>query len=142
MYNWALCRSLGGAFVLRIEDTDRARSTDESLQIILEGLAWLGIDWDEGPEFDAGDRTCGGGSFGPSQGLAGAINTPFQVRTADTDGDGDLDVLATSFGTAITMWKNLGGGQFGAPQAVLAGSEPPASWTQPAWMGTGTRTSS
>ena len=39
MYNWALARSLGGAFVLRIEDTDRARSTDESLQIILEGLA-------------------------------------------------------------------------------------------------------
>ena len=65
MYNWALARSLGGAFVLRIEDTDRARSTDESLQIILQGLAWLGIDWDEGPEFDAGDRTCGGGDYGP-----------------------------------------------------------------------------
>lgn len=65
MYNWALARSLGGAFVLRIEDTDRVRSTDASLQIILEGLAWLGIDWDEGPEFDAGDRTCGGGEFGP-----------------------------------------------------------------------------
>ncbi|MCK5944420.1 MAG: glutamate--tRNA ligase, partial [Planctomycetes bacterium] len=55
----------GGTFVLRIEDTDRARSTDESLQIILEGLAWLGIDWDEGPSFDAGDRTCGGGDYGP-----------------------------------------------------------------------------
>lgn len=65
MYNWALARSLGGAFVLRIEDTDRARSTDESLQIILQGLAWLGVDWDEGPEFDAGDRRCGGGSYGP-----------------------------------------------------------------------------
>jgi nondiscriminating glutamyl-tRNA synthetase len=65
MYNWALARSLGGTFVLRIEDTDRARSTDESLQIILEGLAWLGIDWDEGPEFDAGDRACGGGEYGP-----------------------------------------------------------------------------
>jgi len=65
MYNWALARSLGGAFVLRIEDTDQARSTDESLQIILKGLAWLGIDWDEGPEFDAGDRTNGGGDYGP-----------------------------------------------------------------------------
>ena len=65
MYNWALARSLGGAFVLRIEDTDRERSTDESLQVILEGLAWLGIDWDEGPVFDAGDRSNGGGEFGP-----------------------------------------------------------------------------
>ncbi|MAD34987.1 MAG: glutamate--tRNA ligase [Planctomycetes bacterium] len=65
MYNWALARSLGGAFVLRIEDTDRARSTDESLQIILAGLAWLGIDWDEGPEFTAGGRSFGGGDFGP-----------------------------------------------------------------------------
>lgn len=65
LYNWALARSLGGAFVLRIEDTDRARSTDASLQIILEGLAWLGVDWDEGPEFDAGDRVCGGGERGP-----------------------------------------------------------------------------
>lgn len=65
MYNWVLARSLGGAFVLRIEDTDRARSTDESLQIILEGLTWLGVDWDEGPEFDAGDRSCGGGGYGP-----------------------------------------------------------------------------
>lgn len=57
MYNWAAARAMGGAFVLRIEDTDRARSTDESLQIILQGLRWLGIDWDEGPEVD--------GDFGP-----------------------------------------------------------------------------
>ncbi|MCA8952646.1 MAG: glutamate--tRNA ligase [Planctomycetes bacterium] len=61
MYNWALARALGGAFVLRIEDTDCERSTDASLQIILEGLRWLGIDWDEGPEL--GD--CGGGAHGP-----------------------------------------------------------------------------
>jgi nondiscriminating glutamyl-tRNA synthetase len=65
LYNWALARSLGGAFILRIEDTDRARSTDESLQIILQGLSWLGIDWDEGPSFDAGNRHNGGGEFGP-----------------------------------------------------------------------------
>jgi glutamyl-tRNA synthetase len=57
MYNWALAKALGGTFVLRIEDTDRARSTDESLRIILEGLRWLGIDWDEGPEK--------GGDYGP-----------------------------------------------------------------------------
>src|SRR5690606_37044944 len=65
MYNWALARSLGGTFVLRIEDTDRARSTDESLQSIFGGLAWLGIDWDEGPEFDVAGKKCGGGDYGP-----------------------------------------------------------------------------
>jgi len=50
MYNWAAARAMGGTFLLRIEDTDQARSTDASLQIILAGLRWLGIDWDEGPE--------------------------------------------------------------------------------------------
>jgi glutamyl-tRNA synthetase len=42
-------RHHGGVFVLRIEDTDRSRSTEESIQAILEGLRWLGLDWDEGP---------------------------------------------------------------------------------------------
>jgi glutamyl-tRNA synthetase len=57
LYNWAAARALGGDFLLRIEDTDRARSTDESLRIILEGLRWLGIQWDEGPDV--------GGDHGP-----------------------------------------------------------------------------
>ncbi|MBW2426468.1 MAG: glutamate--tRNA ligase [Deltaproteobacteria bacterium] len=49
LFNWALTRRLGGAFVLRIEDTDLDRSTQESERAVLEGLEWLGIDWDEGP---------------------------------------------------------------------------------------------
>ncbi|MFP6654842.1 MAG: glutamate--tRNA ligase [Myxococcota bacterium] len=49
LFNWALTRRLGGQFILRIEDTDRERSTLESEQAVLEGLRWLGIDWDEGP---------------------------------------------------------------------------------------------
>ena len=49
LYNWALTRRLGGRFVLRIEDTDRERSTAESETAVLGGLEWLGIDWDEGP---------------------------------------------------------------------------------------------
>ncbi len=57
MYNWAAARALGGTFLLRIEDTDQARSTEASLRIILAGLRWLGIDWDEGPEQ--------GGDYGP-----------------------------------------------------------------------------
>lgn len=49
LFNWAFARRHGGALVLRIEDTDRERSTRESETALLEGLAWLGIDWDEGP---------------------------------------------------------------------------------------------
>ncbi len=49
LYNWAFTRRRGGRFVLRIEDTDRERSTAESEAAVLGGLGWLGIDWDEGP---------------------------------------------------------------------------------------------
>ncbi len=49
LYNWAFTRRHGGCFVLRIEDTDRERSTAESEAGVLDGLRWLGIEWDEGP---------------------------------------------------------------------------------------------
>jgi glutamyl-tRNA synthetase len=57
LFNWLWARKTGGTFVLRIEDTDQERSTDESRQIILGSLAWLGLDWDEGPNV--------GGPYGP-----------------------------------------------------------------------------
>ena len=47
LFNWLLARNAGGKFLLRVEDTDRARSTDESTQAIFDGLKWLGLDWDE-----------------------------------------------------------------------------------------------
>jgi glutamyl-tRNA synthetase len=49
LYNWLLARGSGGEFVLRIEDTDRERSTPENLELILDALRWLELDWDEGP---------------------------------------------------------------------------------------------
>jgi glutamyl-tRNA synthetase len=49
LFNWAFTRRAGGRLVLRIEDTDEERSTQESEQAIYDGLGWLGIDWDEGP---------------------------------------------------------------------------------------------
>ena len=49
LFNWAFARRHGGRFVLRIEDTDRERSTVESEEAVVDGLRWLGIDWDEGP---------------------------------------------------------------------------------------------
>lgn len=49
LFNYLYARRYGGTFILRMEDTDRERSTPESVQAILDGLDWLGIDWDEGP---------------------------------------------------------------------------------------------
>jgi glutamyl-tRNA synthetase len=57
IYNWAFARHHGGVFVLRIDDTDLERSTEENTAAILRSLRWLGLDWDEGPD--------AGGDFGP-----------------------------------------------------------------------------
>ncbi len=57
IYNWAFARANHGTFILRIDDTDPERSTEENTQIILRAMRWLGLDWDEGPEV--------GGDFGP-----------------------------------------------------------------------------
>lgn len=55
LFNWLFARKTGGTFVLRIEDTDAARSTEENTQVILDGLRWLGLDWDEGPYFQGAE---------------------------------------------------------------------------------------
>src|ERR1041384_5493569 len=49
LFNWLYARHTHGTFVLRIEDTDTARNTQEAVDVILDGLRWLGLDWDEGP---------------------------------------------------------------------------------------------
>lgn len=51
LFCWLYARRHGGVFVLRVEDTDRERSTEEAVQVILDGMRWLGLDWDEGPYF-------------------------------------------------------------------------------------------
>ena len=64
LFNWLYARHTGGTFVLRIEDTDAARNTQEAVEVILRGLRWLGLDWDEGPT--TGDANGPGkGEFGP-----------------------------------------------------------------------------
>jgi glutamyl-tRNA synthetase len=57
LFNWLIARRLGGVFVLRIEDTDVERSSEDMVEGILDGLRWLGLDWDEGPKID--------GPYGP-----------------------------------------------------------------------------
>jgi glutamyl-tRNA synthetase len=49
LFNWLYARNSGGKFILRIEDTDRTRSTDEYIEAIIQGMKWLNLDWDEGP---------------------------------------------------------------------------------------------
>ena len=61
LFCWAYAKAHGGSFILRIEDTDQKRSSDAACQALMHDLRWLGIDWDEGPEFDG----IGGGDFGP-----------------------------------------------------------------------------
>jgi glutamyl-tRNA synthetase len=58
LFNWLFAKKTGGTFILRIEDTDKERSTDSHTQVILDGLKWLGVTWDEGPVFQGaeGDR--------------------------------------------------------------------------------------
>jgi len=58
-FNWLFARKHGGTFILRIEDTDAARNTAEAYDVIYQGLSWLGVDWDEGP-----DKS---GAYGPYQ---------------------------------------------------------------------------
>jgi len=57
MFNWLLARHTGGRFILRIEDTDVARRVEGAVETIMDGLRWLGLDWDEGPDV--------GGDYGP-----------------------------------------------------------------------------
>lgn len=57
LFNWLFARHTGGTFVLRVEDTDQSRNTAEAAQAIYDGLRWLGLEWDEGPQV--------GGNFGP-----------------------------------------------------------------------------
>ncbi|MBT8037838.1 MAG: glutamate--tRNA ligase [Verrucomicrobiae bacterium] len=61
LFNWLFARKHGGRFVLRVEDTDEARNTEEARQAIFEGMQWLGLDWDEGPQADGSSS----GDFGP-----------------------------------------------------------------------------
>src|SRR5512139_118703 len=69
LFNWLYARHTGGIFILRIEDTDAARNTQEAVNVILDGLRWLGLDWDEGP--------LSGDAAGPSKGGSGPY---FQSR--------------------------------------------------------------
>src|SRR6187200_474879 len=71
LFNWLWARKTGGAFILRIEDTDQERSTEASRAAIFESLKWLGLDWDEGPSEHLG---------GPDRGTRGPYTQMQRLR--------------------------------------------------------------
>ncbi len=75
LFNWLYARHVGGTFVLRIEDTDAARNTQEAIDVILDGLRWLGLDWDEGP------------SLNSERGTRNAESSAFPVPSSEFKGD-------------------------------------------------------
>ncbi len=82
LFNWLYARHTGGTFVLRIEDTDQARNSEQFLKLIYDSLAWLGMDWDEGPNpTGAGER----GTFGPyRQSQRGPIYQKYKQQLLDS----------------------------------------------------------
>ncbi len=82
LFNWLYARHTGGTFVLRIEDTDKQRDSEEFLRLIYDSLTWLGLDWDEGPNPDGvGER----GSFGPyRQSARGSIYETYKQKLLET----------------------------------------------------------
>jgi glutamyl-tRNA synthetase len=77
LFNWLYARHTGGTFILRIEDTDKERNTTEALRVLFDGMRWLGLNWDEGPE--SGDK------YGPYfQSLRGSVYKEFLQKLHDT----------------------------------------------------------
>ena len=119
LYNWLLARGSGGEFVLRIEDTDRERSTPENVELILDALRWLELDWDEGPDFQTShaDRHAEVLADLLERGLEHGVAVPVQLEPAQRLED-LLDVLRRG---ALTV------GVLDAQQvraALTAGEEP------------------
>jgi glutamyl-tRNA synthetase len=73
LFNWLYARHTGGTFILRIEDTDKERNTTDALRVLFDGMRWLGLNWDEGPEAD--DK------YGPYfQSMRGALYKEFLAK--------------------------------------------------------------
>ncbi len=76
LFNWLFARHMGGTFILRIEDTDEVRSTEESVNAIFTSMAWLGLDWDEGPSLSDPGR-------GLTPAVRGEYGPYFQMQRLD-----------------------------------------------------------
>ncbi len=131
LFNWLYARNRGGAFILRIEDTDQERSTAESYEAILDGMRWLGLDWDEGPEM--------GGDHGPYlQSERLDIYRAHLIKLATEDrvyrcfcSAEDLEVREKAVGDAGGNWEGYDGHCRHLDAAVIAEHESagkPSAW--------------
>ncbi|MBL9201601.1 MAG: glutamate--tRNA ligase [Opitutaceae bacterium] len=78
LFNWLYARHTGGTFILRIEDTDKERNSEQFLKLIYDSMTWLGLDWDEGPNPNGGGER---GAFGPyRQSQRGAIYEAYKQK--------------------------------------------------------------
>jgi glutamyl-tRNA synthetase len=101
LFNWLYARHTGGTFILRIEDTDKERNTPEALRVLLEGMRWLGLEWDEGPEK--------GGAFGPYfQSERGVVYKEYleKLRAAGRVYDKDGAVYFKLLGERYQAWDD------------------------------------
>ncbi len=101
LFNWLYARHTGGTFILRIEDTDKERNTPEALRVLLEGMRWLGLDWDEGPEKP--------GPYGPYfQSERGAVYKEYleKLRAAGRVYDKDGAVYFKLLGERYQAWDD------------------------------------
>lgn len=122
LFNWLLARRHGGSFVLRIEDTDRERSSDDHTRAILEGMTWLGLDWDEGPFFqstgvarhrEAGERLLAEGKAYRD------FTDPTELRAeAATRGIGHPSILAREKADALAPGEAQERAAAGEPHAI------------------------
>src|SRR3954447_22645485 len=131
LYNWLLARGQGGQLVLRIEDTDRERSTPENVQTIFDALEWLGIDWDEGPTYQAQnierhqevvERLVEGGhayrsTAGPDEGKAFKERPGSRGFRGEDEGDGAVRLRVPDEG--VTVVKDVIRGESPFENALL-----------------------
>ena len=76
LFSWLWARHHGGVFVLRVEDTDASRVTEEAFRGVLDDMRWLGLDWDEGPEV--------GGPHGPYRQSERLVGRPLECVASDS----------------------------------------------------------
>jgi glutamyl-tRNA synthetase len=122
LYNWLQARHHGGVFVFRIEDTDATRATEDSMRSMMEALAWVGLDWDEGPELAADGSLTERGAFGPYRQSERAALYAAVARRLEARGDTYRDHRTAE---ELEAWRERqrAGGDGGPPVVKAAGFE-------------------
>lgn len=114
LYNWLQARHDGGRFILRIEDTDASRATEQSTRSMIEALDWMGLDWDEGPVLGADGALTERGAYGPYRQSERAALYAAVVRRLDTAGHTYRDYRTAE---ELQAWREAqrAGGDGGPP---------------------------